>query len=157
MIKRLQFLQKFSLPEICTKLPVAVALWEKASRLLPVRSAAIKVQVLLQKGRFGPMEITNAIDVGWLQEMGVYEPFPESFYFETRLEKGELTDEELIEVGKGFDDRVSGVEDDYMREMKVWVGRVVGVLSGLALKLQKEMVSAVGEALIVSPIKVTEK
>ena len=62
MIKRLQFLSKFSSVEFSTKLPVALNLWSKACLLLPVRDRAIKIMQQLGKERVGPMDIMKEID-----------------------------------------------------------------------------------------------
>ena len=156
MIKRLNFLAKFSTIEHSSKLPRAVELWGEAGELLPVRDKAIRIQVDLDRERVGPEDIRRDIDCEYLKRVGCFAEFSPSFFFEERLEEGRLTDEELLEVSKGFDARVRGEEDDYLKDMRRWIRERVGDLTDEAHRLQKIMLQEIDEVLIISSVPVKE-
>ena len=91
-----------------------------------------------------------------MKSINCFVEFSPSFFFEERLEKGELTDEELIEVSKTFDMRVNGEEDDYLRDIRKWIKERVDDLSREAIELQKVMLSEVEEILIIAAIPLRE-
>lgn len=150
MMKKLQFLQKFSEGARSAELPRAVELHERAAVAVPLRETCLRRLAGLRKtNRVGLAQLVKELDVGGrLAEIGCAAPLPDSFHFELKVELGDLTDEDLLVVGETFEERVAGGELQWARDMKRWLEEVRDRLDDYCLELGKDMGREVDERLL---------
>ena len=150
MIKKLQFLQKYSDSKYSTLLPRAVVLFEKAALAVPLREVLLKRLAQLRKSnRIGLCLLEKELDMdGCLTDIDCMLSLPESFFFEKKVEMGGLTDEELLIVEETFEQRVAGEELAYAADLKSWLSAVLDKLDDYCLQIMQEMQDEIDEKVL---------
>ncbi len=149
MIKKLQFLQKFSDSAFSASLPRAVELFELASNVVPLREIVVRKLVEAKWGpsRMSPADLLN--DLVGLDDLNLGLPdLPESFYFEKKVEDGNLTDEELLLVSESFDDSKGGGAVTFPEDIVHWLEKVVERLDDFIKDLSKTLKNELGEQIV---------
>lgn len=147
MIKKLQYLEKYAHNNFSAKLPASVRLWEKASLVVPLREKVVKIMKEMKTGgRVAPKDIDQNL-VG-LEETGCHIDPPETYFFEQRLDAGDVNDEELLVVFETFDDRGNPEKDKYMIDTKAWLTDVLRKLDEYIYKLGDDLQDEVGEVVM---------
>ena len=142
MIKKLQYLEKYSDNTFSAKLTASVELWERASVLVPLRERSLKLLKGMKTAeRISPNDILKQLS--GIKGTSCYVELPLSFSFEQRLDAGEVVDEELLAVFETFDDRGDPSKDVYMIESRAWLEQIIANLDysirNLSADLQKEV------------------
>jgi hypothetical protein len=150
MIKKLQFLQKYSDAKYSMLLPRAVELFEKAAVAVPLRETVVKrLNQLRATNRMGLQDLEIELDMdGKLMDIGCMMELPESFYFEKKVEQGGLDDAELLLVEETFEERVSGAELVYAKDLKVWLEAVLDKLDMFCLDLMADLEREIDEKIL---------
>jgi len=148
MIKKLEFLEKYAHRDFSMKLPTAIKFWELASIAIPLRERCLRlVKDMSEEIRVSPIDIRANLDQEILKEIKCGVKLPESFLFEERLDKGEVSSEELLEYASIFEKRGTE-EDQYLVDLDQWLYNVTLNLSNHVDELSKRMKEEVQEMLI---------
>ena len=146
MIKKLQYLEKYSDNNFSVKLSTSVKLWERASVIVPLRESALKLLKEMKGGeRVAPKDIF--LQLKGIEGTGCYFEPKASFFFEQRLDAGEVVDEELLAVFETFDDRGDLEKDVYMIEALAWLEKIAKKINDSVLKLSSEL-KGIGEMIL---------
>lgn len=147
MIKKLQYLEKYAHNNFSAKLPASVQLWEKASLIVPLREKVVKIlKEMKAGGRVPPKDIKQNL-VG-LEASGCQVDPPPIYYFEQRLDTGDVNDEELLTVFETFDDRGNSEKDKYMIDTKAWLTEILRNIDEYVYKLGDDLQDEVGEVVM---------
>ncbi|GMH48970.1 hypothetical protein TL16_g00411 [Triparma laevis f. inornata] len=147
MIKKLQYLEKYAHNNFSAKLPASVQLWEKASLIVPLRERVVKIlKEMKAGGRVPPKDIKQNL-VG-LEASGCQVDPPPIYYFEQRLDTGDVNDEELLTVFETFDDRGNSEKDKYMIDTKAWLTEILRNIDEYVYKLGDDLQDEVGEVVM---------